>query len=55
MAHLHFPSSQQLNGEKGDTGFSMFHEIIDIKKEFQDFHSVKPKLALFNDPIVKYS
>jgi hypothetical protein len=53
----HFPSCQQLKEEEGnDTKFSMFHEIIiDIKKEFQDrfqeFDSLKPKLALFNNPM----
>lgn len=53
----HFPSCQQLKEEEeNDTKFSMFHEIIiDIKKEFQDrfqdFDSLKPKLALFNNPM----
>lgn len=51
----HFPSCQQLK-ERNDTNFSMFHEIIiDIKKQFQDrfqdFDSLKPKLALLNNPM----
>ncbi|PNF37381.1 hypothetical protein B7P43_G16662 [Cryptotermes secundus] len=52
----HFPSCQQSKEEENNTKFSMFHEIIlDIKKEFQDrfqdFDSIKPKLALLNNPM----
>lgn len=52
----HFPSCQQVKEENSDANFSLFHEvIIDIKNEFQnrfqDFDSLKPKLALFNNPM----